>query len=91
MFHLLQNSEFHPFELIHNEKLQHLAHGYQQEIIHFKQKSHTNILPIGEIRHGSARHRALLFKYLCDHITPAIPCAVVRGYRNGAIRHGTCI
>ncbi|KAG4393516.1 hypothetical protein GLYMA_03G105601v4 [Glycine max] len=29
---------------------------------------------------GVCRHRALLFKYLCDHMVPPVPCELVRGY-----------
>ncbi|CAA6658548.1 unnamed protein product [Spirodela intermedia] len=38
---------------------------------------HTSLLPIGEIRVGLSRHRALLFKVLADHV--GIPCKLVRG------------
>ncbi|XP_078430906.1 protein kinase superfamily protein isoform X2 [Wolffia australiana] len=38
---------------------------------------HTSLLPIGGIRVGLSRHRALLFKVLADHI--GIPCKLVKG------------
>ncbi|MQL93715.1 hypothetical protein Taro_026372 [Colocasia esculenta] len=37
----------------------------------------TSLLPIGGIRIGLSRHRALLFKVLADHVN--IPCKLVKG------------
>jgi len=39
------------------------------------------VLPIGEVKVGLARHRALLFKSLADACR--LPCKVVRGERLG--------
>ncbi|BBM97151.1 hypothetical protein MPTK1_1g03380 [Marchantia polymorpha subsp. ruderalis] len=40
----------------------------------------SNVLPIGSLSFGVCRHRAILFKYLCDRADPIIPCELVRGY-----------
>lgn len=40
------------------------------------------IVPIGELIQrglGACRHRAILFKYICDHLQPRIPCQLIRG------------
>jgi len=36
-----------------------------------------NIVPIGQVQHGVCRHRAVLFKFLCD--TFGLPCRLIRG------------
>ncbi|OIT39610.1 PREDICTED: serine/threonine-protein kinase EDR1 [Nicotiana attenuata] len=38
---------------------------------------HTSVLPIGSLKVGLSRHRALLFKVLADHV--GIPCRLVKG------------
>ncbi|XP_059312162.1 serine/threonine-protein kinase EDR1 isoform X1 [Lycium ferocissimum] len=38
---------------------------------------HTSVLPIGSLKTGLSRHRALLFKVLADHV--GIPCRLVKG------------
>ncbi|CAM6083672.1 unnamed protein product [Calypogeia fissa] len=45
-----------------------------------KAQQGSNILPIGSFPYGVCRHRAILFKYLCDRAEPVIPCELVRGY-----------
>ncbi|KAF9612438.1 hypothetical protein IFM89_000186 [Coptis chinensis] len=45
-----------------------------------KQARNSNIVPIGTLRRGVCRHRAVLMKYLCDRMVPPIPCELVRGY-----------
>ncbi|KAG2401495.1 LRR receptor-like serine/threonine-protein [Vigna angularis] len=45
-----------------------------------KKRRNSIIVPIGSVQYGVCRHRALLFKYLCDHMEPPIPCELVRGY-----------
>ncbi|GKV19678.1 hypothetical protein SLEP1_g29904 [Rubroshorea leprosula] len=45
-----------------------------------KTKRNNIVVPIGALKHGVCRHRALLFKYLCDRMKPPIPCELVRGY-----------
>ncbi|KAF8369496.1 hypothetical protein HHK36_032490 [Tetracentron sinense] len=45
-----------------------------------KAKRNSNIVPIGTLQFGVCRHRAVLMKYLCDHVEPPIPCELVRGY-----------
>ncbi|KAH6821620.1 Leucine-rich repeat protein kinase family protein [Perilla frutescens var. hirtella] len=45
-----------------------------------KERRNSIIVPIGGLQFGVCRHRALLMKYLCDHMEPRIPCELVRGY-----------
>ncbi|GBG63012.1 hypothetical protein CBR_g34713 [Chara braunii] len=45
-----------------------------------KAQRQSNIVPIGALKYGICRHRAIMLKYLCDHLDPAIPCELVRGY-----------
>lgn len=45
-----------------------------------KESRNSNIVPIGTLRFGVCRHRAVLMKYLCDRADPPIPCELVRGY-----------
>ncbi|EEF45224.1 ATP binding protein, putative [Ricinus communis] len=45
-----------------------------------KAKRNSIIVPLGNLQFGVCRHRALLFKYLCDRMDPPIPCELVRGY-----------
>ncbi|PIN06674.1 Ras suppressor protein (contains leucine-rich repeats), partial [Handroanthus impetiginosus] len=45
-----------------------------------KERRNSIIVPIGGLRLGVCRHRALLMKYLCDRMEPRIPCELVRGY-----------
>lgn len=39
-----------------------------------KKRRNSIIVPIGPVQYGVCRHRALLFKYLCDHMDPPVPC-----------------
>ncbi|XP_008777677.2 uncharacterized protein LOC103697568 isoform X1 [Phoenix dactylifera] len=45
-----------------------------------KETRNSNVVPIGILRFGVCRHRAVLMKYLCDRADPPIPCELVRGY-----------
>ncbi|KAK7270555.1 hypothetical protein RIF29_23780 [Crotalaria pallida] len=45
-----------------------------------KKRRSSIVVPIGSVQFGVCRHRALLFKYLCDHMEPPVPCELVRGY-----------
>lgn len=45
-----------------------------------KATRNSNVVPIGTLRFGVCRHRAVLMKYLCDRADPPIPCELVRGY-----------
>ncbi|XXG76763.1 hypothetical protein AAC387_Pa08g1050 [Persea americana] len=45
-----------------------------------KETRNSNVVPIGTLRFGVCRHRAVLMKYLCDRVDPPIPCELVRGY-----------
>ncbi|XP_043695830.1 uncharacterized protein LOC122646344 isoform X2 [Telopea speciosissima] len=45
-----------------------------------KEARSSNIVPIGTLRFGVCRHRAVLMKYLCDRVEPPVPCELVRGY-----------
>ena len=37
----------------------------------------SNIVRLGQVRHGVCRHRSLLFKFLCD--ATSVPCFLLRG------------
>ncbi|XP_015941514.1 uncharacterized protein LOC107467022 isoform X1 [Arachis duranensis] len=52
----------------------------EQCIDSIKKRRSSIIVPIGSVQYGVCRHRALLLKYLCDHMVPAVPCELVRGY-----------
>lgn len=45
-----------------------------------KARRNSIVVPIGTLQFGVCRHRALLFKYLCDRMEPPVPCELVRGY-----------
>ncbi|WOK99239.1 hypothetical protein Cni_G07951 [Canna indica] len=45
-----------------------------------KKSRNSSVVPIGKLRFGICRHRAVLMKYLCDRVDPPIPCELVRGY-----------
>ncbi|XP_062214624.1 uncharacterized protein LOC133915471 [Phragmites australis] len=45
-----------------------------------KERRNSGIVPIGALRFGVCRHRAVLMKYLCDRADPPIPCELVRGH-----------
>lgn len=52
-----------------------------EEAVRFvKLRRGSNVVPIGALPVGICRHRAILFKYLCDRARPPIPCELVRGY-----------
>lgn len=46
-------------------------------VSYIKKELNSNVVPIGCITHGICRHRAILYKYLCD--IEGIPCRLVRG------------
>lgn len=43
-----------------------------------KAQRQSNVVPLGLLPYGVCRHRAILFKYLCDRAS--LPCVLVRGY-----------
>ncbi|XP_022940432.1 uncharacterized protein LOC111446040 isoform X1 [Cucurbita moschata] len=45
-----------------------------------KASRNSVIVPLGALKFGVCRHRALLLKYLCDRMEPPVPCELVRGY-----------
>jgi hypothetical protein len=52
-------------------------------LTHIKQTLGSNVVPLGCVTHGLCRHRALLYKYLCDYAD--IPCRLIRGaYENSS-------
>jgi len=55
--------------------LEQLSKAELQEL---KKKNNNNIVLLGQVRHGLSRHRALLFKYLCDRQYPPIPVTLHR-------------
>ncbi|KZV39942.1 hypothetical protein F511_11322 [Dorcoceras hygrometricum] len=50
---------------------------WMERSIELRTSLHTTVLPIGSLQVGLSRHRALLFKVLCD--TVGIPCRLVKG------------
>jgi hypothetical protein len=66
---------------VSTSSLEHLIHASSYGIRNLKQLRKSNIIPIGSITLGVCRHRAILFKYLCDNVVPRIPCWLIRGYR----------
>ena len=52
---------------------------YQQMV-----KQGHNFMLLGQVKIGLCRHKALLFKILCDHV--GLDCALVTGYSTGG-RH----
>jgi len=44
--------------------------GYATDIQRCKETRKSNVVWIGDVRKGVCRHRAFLFKYLCDKILP---------------------
>lgn len=42
-----------------------------------KLRCNSNVVPLGAVTHGVCRHRAILFKYLCDNLVPVLPCSLV--------------
>lgn len=45
-----------------------------------KKARNSSVVPLGAMRLGVCRHRAVLMKYLCDRCEPPVPCELVRGY-----------
>mmetsp|Transcript_12672 Transcript_12672/g.40006 ORF Transcript_12672/g.40006 Transcript_12672/m.40006 type:complete len:483 (+) Transcript_12672:191-1639(+) len=56
----------------------------QEEITRLVEKGGSNVVFIGELGFGVGRHRALLFKYLCDRCD--VPVRLVRGTLGGQRR-----
>ncbi|XP_075520444.1 serine/threonine-protein kinase EDR1 isoform X3 [Primulina tabacum] len=50
---------------------------WMERSIELRTSLHTTVLPIGSLQVGLSRHRALLFKVLCDSV--GIPCRLVKG------------
>ena len=44
--------------------------GYAVEVQRCKQLRRSNVVWIGDLKKGACRHRAFLFKYLCDKLLP---------------------
>jgi hypothetical protein len=49
-----------------------------RSITYLRMKFNSNIVKLGQISHGTSRHRALLFKYICDRLKPRVPVALLR-------------
>eukprot|EP00249_Psilotum_nudum_P023338 c28834_g1_i1 orf=729-4661(+) len=47
-------------------------------IRNLKMQRGSNVVLLGSLPYGICRHRAILFKYLCDRVS--VPCELVRGY-----------
>lgn len=41
-------------------------------------EANTNVVQLGNISHGVSRHRAILFKYICDRLNPSIASILCR-------------
>eukprot|EP01083_Nonionella_stella_P098466 276918_1 len=54
-----------------------------RDITSIRAQRASNVVPLGALAYGVCRHRAILFKYLADATVPRVPCALVRGYRQG--------
>ncbi|KAL6636919.1 hypothetical protein ACP70R_024491 [Stipagrostis hirtigluma subsp. patula] len=52
----------------------------EKSMLVIKERRKSGIVPIGALRFGVCRHRAVLMKYLCDRADPPIPCELVRGH-----------
>jgi hypothetical protein len=59
-----------------------LAYLSATSLAHLRKRSNTNVVKLGHVTHGVARHRALLFKYLCDRLQPAVPVSLLRSDAN---------
>jgi len=68
---------------VHNRMGKFNLENFESHIRELKTSCNSNVLKIGEIRIGLCRHRAILFKFLCDRLTTSIRpllCRLVRGY-----------
>lgn len=58
----------------------------QRDVAAIKKARKTNLVPIGLLRRGCCRHRAVLFKYLADHVSRLpnarfkLRCRLIRGH-----------
>lgn len=46
--------------------------GYAAEIARCKELRRSNVIWVGDMRRGVCRHRAFLFKFLCDQVVPGL-------------------
>jgi len=51
-------------------------------IDNLRKRNNSNVIKLGSITHGVSRHRAVLFKVLCDRVEPSIPVALLRSDSN---------
>ena len=42
--------------------------GYEMAIVELKRSQNSNVIPLGKIKKGLYRERALLFKIICDQV-----------------------
>ena len=42
--------------------------GYEMAIVELKRSQNSNVVPLGKIKKGLYRERALLFKIICDQV-----------------------
>ena len=42
--------------------------GYEMAIVELKRSENSNVIPLGKIKKGLYRERALLFKVICDQV-----------------------
>ena len=50
----------------------------RDNIIALRTRTKSNIVKLGNVTHGVRRHRAILFKYIADRLTPSLPAALAR-------------
>lgn len=60
------------------------ASDADSHLVSLMKSQHHNFIPLGAIKIGLCRHKALLFKILCDSV--GFDCALVTGYSTGG-RH----
>jgi len=72
-FCALENEQEHEttLELLSNKCIDNL-----------RKKNNSNVVKLGSITHGVSRHRALLFKVICDRLNPPIATALLRSDSN---------
>jgi hypothetical protein len=59
----------------HNASLEGIS---KDAIIALRTRTKSNIVKLGNVTHGVRRHRAILFKYIADRLTPILPAALAR-------------
>ena len=53
--------------------------GYEMAIVELKRSQNSNVIPLGKIKKGLYRERALLFKIICDQV--GLPVTLGKNYQ----------